>query len=102
MRLLRGQSTLEYVTLITIILGVFLGMGTYFKRGVQGRWKESVDGMGDQYDPRVTNTDITERTSGFSSTRITTIPVNAGVWTMRDDDSNMTEEKYGASRVAAY
>ncbi len=102
MKLLKGQSSLEYLALITIILGVFLGIGTYFKRGVQGRWKEAVDGMGDQYDPRVTNTDITERVQGFQSTVIETIPVNGGVWTMRDDNSNMLEEKFGSTTVAAY
>jgi hypothetical protein len=102
MRRKRGQSTVEYLAMITIIIGVFIGVGTYFKRGIQGRWKEAVDGLGDQYDPRVTNTDVVDRMYGASTTRITTFPVNGGVWTLRDDASNMTQEKYGASRVAAY
>ena len=97
-----GQSSLEYATLVIVIMGVFIAMGTYFKRGVQGRWKEAVDGFGDQYDPRVTNTDITERITGTSETRITALPVAGGLWTMRDDTSNMTETKSGSMRVGAF
>lgn len=97
-----GQSTVEYLALIAIILGVFIGVGTYFKRGMQGRWKSAVDGLGDQYDPRVTNTDYTESQVARSETRVTTIPVNGGIWTMRSDQSNSTDAKIGSSRVGAF
>ena len=54
-RIKKGQSTLEYTILLIIVMGAFLGVSNYFKRGVQGRWKSAVDDFGDQYDPRATN-----------------------------------------------
>lgn len=102
MRRKRAQSTVEYLAVITIILAVFIAIGTYFKRGIQGRWKEAVDGLGDQYDPRVTNADIMERTSGTTQVVVTTIPVNGGIRTLRDDTSDMVETKSGSMRVGAF
>jgi len=98
----KGQSALEYMALIAIIIGVFIAIGTYFKRGVQGRWKSAVDGLGDQYDPRVTNTDTVDSLSSVTETKISTIPVAGGLWTLRNDQSNSFEVKTGSSRVGAF
>ena len=51
-----AASTLEYVLLITIILGAILVTQKYIVRGFAGRWKQVGDtfGLGRQYDPRVT------------------------------------------------
>ena len=56
-----GQSVLEYSLLIIIIIAVFITMQIYIKRGFQGRWKSSVDELGDQYDPNKTNSVFTYR-----------------------------------------
>jgi hypothetical protein len=98
----KGQSTLEFLALIAIVLGVFIAVGTYFKRGIQGRWKEAVDGLGEQYDPRVANTDITDGLTGVTETRVTALLVNGGIWTLRDDTSNMLETKTGSTRIGAF
>ena len=47
MRRLQAQSTLEYIVLIVILIGVLITMQNYIKRGFQGRWKASVDEIGD-------------------------------------------------------
>jgi hypothetical protein len=98
----RAQSVVEYLALMAIIIGAFIGAGTYFKRGIQGRWKSSVDGVGDQYDPRVADTDVVDSVSSSSETRITTIPVNGGIWTMRTDGSIGVDAKIGSSSIAAF
>ncbi|MDO8579976.1 MAG: hypothetical protein Q7S13_00680 [Candidatus Omnitrophota bacterium] len=98
----RGQSVIEYVILITILLGAFLAIGTYFKRGVQGRWKEAVDGFGDQYDPRAADTNI--KHSILSNTNTTILAMNSvgGFWTSRTDESKTTEKKTGYMSSGAY
>ena len=42
----KGQSALEYSMLVIIVIGALLAMQNYMKRGVQGRLRSSVDGVG--------------------------------------------------------
>jgi len=51
----KGQSTLEYAILIIIIIGALLSIQVYIKRGVQGRFKQAADDIGDQFSPGNTN-----------------------------------------------
>lgn len=48
-----AQSSLEYVVVITVIIGVLIAMGTYYKRSLQGRFRQAGDvlGGGEQYTP---------------------------------------------------
>ncbi len=41
----RGQSILEYAVLISIVLAAAIGMQTYVKRGLQGRYKAVTDNL---------------------------------------------------------
>lgn len=98
----RGQSQVEYVVLIVIVLAAFLTIGTYFKRGVQGRWKEAVDDLGDQYDPRTTNTLIDHVMTAQTNTFIRTQEVAEGQYTNRWDVTVSSETKNGEMRVGDY
>ena len=51
-----GQSLMEYILVFVIVAGALLATQIYIKRGIQGRWKQSVDELGDQYDPKTGNT----------------------------------------------
>ena len=42
---LRAQSTLEYVVVIIIVLGVFIVAGAYYKRALQGRYRQAGDAL---------------------------------------------------------
>ena len=97
-----AQSLVEYVTIITILLGAFLAVSNYFKRGVQGRWKDAVDQLGDQYDPRTAETDITYRVNSLTSTTIYTEKTSDGYWTNRQDIVDSIETKTGYTNVGAY
>jgi flagellar basal body-associated protein FliL len=44
-----GQSVLEYIILIVIIIAALLTLQIYMKRGLQGRLKSATDDIGDQY-----------------------------------------------------
>lgn len=54
-----GQSTLEYVILTGFVVAALIAMGTYMKRGMQGRLRESTDQVGQQYSAEHTTTDYT-------------------------------------------
>ena len=100
----QGQSTLEYTTLIVIILGAFLAVGTYFKRGIQGRWKTSVDELGDQYDPRTADTHIKHSLESNTDTQIITTDAKGkkGFVTTRTDNTNSIEWTTGNAEVGGY
>ena len=97
----KAQTTIEYAALVSIVIGALIGAGTYFKRGVQGRWKSSVDDLGDQYDPRYADTNILHRLTGDTATDIETIRVVDGYWTLRNDMSTIRESKTGNRIIGA-
>ena len=105
LRLLRrgkkGQSAVEYATLLIIVLAVLLAMGNYFKRGMQGRWKSAVDDLGDQYDPQAMNSSVTHTLLTNSITSIVTMCAVGGFWTSRTDVSNSIDSKSGFIAVGA-
>ncbi len=69
----KAQSFLEYSILMTIIVAAFLTMQIYMKRSFQGRWKQSVDELGDQYDTTGFNSNIHYTTNTVSESRISAI-----------------------------
>lgn len=98
----RGQTTLEYIVLIIIVMGALLAISNYFKRGLQGRWKAAMDDMGDQYDPRVAQTFLRHTLTQSANTSIKALNVAGGYWTQRTDNSLSTERKQGSVVVGSY
>ena len=98
---------MEYIVLFIILVATFLAMSNYIKRGIQGRWKEAVDDLGDQYDPRFTDSDIRHRINSTIETSIITVEgalpsgVN-GFWTHRTDASRTVETKTGTLEVGGF
>jgi hypothetical protein len=97
----RGQSLLEYSILTIVLLGAFIATQNYIKRGIQGRWKSSVDELGDQYDPRTTNSLITSFMNGTANTIINVEHTGAERYTSRTDTSSITENKIGNTIVGS-
>ena len=97
----KGQSILEYTTIIIIAMAVFLAMGPYMKRAMQGSWKTAVDPLGDQYDTSKTFTDIrhTIQANTVVSVRTVSNATTQQMWTLRSDVSNSTERKSGKSTI---
>lgn len=98
----KGQSAIEYSVILIILMGAFLASANYFKRGVQGRWKESTDSLGDQYDPRTTNGIIVQRLLSNQQTALTAIDTPLGLQTTRLDTTNSIELRTGSINVGAY
>lgn len=102
-----GQSSVEYVVLIIFLIGSLFAIGNYLKRGLQGRLKESVDGLADQYDPRYTTSNILQQVTANTMTTIYAVPIDPAdpdskKYTQRIDVSNMIETKTGATKVSLY
>lgn len=97
----KGQSALELTMMVVILIGALIAMQNYFKRGIQGRMKASVDGLGEQYDPMNTAVDIRHNISGQTVTNIMIQNAVGGFETLRNDTSTMIETKTGTSRVDA-
>ena len=100
----RAQTTIEYVIILIIVLGAFISISNYMKRGIQGRWKAATDDLGDQYDPRVAESLVEFKQVLNSTTRIHTVSTNGlfGTYTYRDDTSQIVETKNGFVSVGSY
>jgi len=88
----KGQTFLEFAVLFIVLVGALLAMQKYIKRGVQGKWKESIDGMGKQYDPAGNMTTSWDMSSN-AETNVEVISVPGGQRTWRTDTMNMIEDK---------
>jgi Flp pilus assembly pilin Flp len=98
----KGQSTLEYAVLIIIIIGALLSIQVYIKRGLQGRFKQAADDIGDQFSPGNTNVVKTHTTvsytrdtfgSGVSRTELINDEITADL--MNSDIMNVQQEFWG-------
>ena len=98
----KGQSPLEYTIFIIIVLAAFLAAGNYLKRGIQGRWRDVADGLGDQYDPRFANGTIQHTLLSNTETRIESVAVGNLTHTTRTDLGNTLELKQGSLTSGAY
>ena len=101
-RIKLGQTSLEYAVLIIIVLGAFIAMQNYIKRGIQGRFKESVDTLGDQYDPRFAESNVRHTLSSSTNTVILALNTEDGLTTIRTDTTTMQERKTGSESVQGY
>lgn len=86
----RAQSILEFCVVIVVVIAALLSMQAYMKRGLQGRWKDSVDQLGDQYAPDMSGT-ITHTISSEASTTI----IDDMGFKLREDTEDTTEERSG-------
>ncbi len=87
-----GQTLIEFVVLFIVLVAAFLTMQKYIQRGVQGKWKETVDGMGKQYDP-AGNITMTSSMSTNAETIVNVLAQPGGLTTWRTDIMNMIEDK---------
>ena len=94
-----AQSLTEVTVLLIIVMAVFLGMNSYIKRGIQGRWKSAIDDFGDQYDPKQTNSSAVYSTFTNANTVISTQNAVGGYYTLREDHSHTIELHNSYSQV---
>ncbi len=105
----RAQSIVEYSILLIILMVAFLSMQVYMKRGIQGRWKSTLDDFGEQYDPYIINSQVTYSLLANSQTIIQAVPSQdptgnpiTGFVTNRTDSSRSFELKSGNSTIGRF
>ena len=99
----KAQTLVEYIVLLTVVLGVFIAMQVYVKRSLQGRMKSFVDDLGEQYDPRVAGTDINHTISSITSTQVDAHEDGrGGILTTRTDRTNSNETVEGYTTIEGY
>lgn len=49
----KSQSIVEYVVVLLVLIGIMIAAGAYFKRSLQGRYRQAGDilGGGEQHTP---------------------------------------------------
>lgn len=105
-RRMRAQSTVEYAFLFIIMAGALIAMQIYIKRGFQGRWKSSVDDIGEQYDPGAVNSWVNYSMISQSNSAVTAVPAmdpvtgQLGYFTNRVDTTISNETKQGYTTIA--
>ena len=65
----RGQSAIEYATVVAVVSAALLGMAMYVKRSISGKLREGADSVGEQYHPTQTKS---THTLTVESTTVTT------------------------------
>lgn len=88
----KAQTLLEFVVLFIVIITALLTMQHYLRRGIQGKWHDSLDGMADQYDPAA-NMQTTYTMTSNASTEINVVNGQGGYSTWRTDITNTIEDK---------
>jgi uncharacterized protein (UPF0333 family) len=61
----RAQTVLEVSVLIIIVTFALLTMAVYLKRGLQGKLRDNIDTIGEQYSPTKTNSYTEYTTDSF-------------------------------------
>lgn len=89
----KAQTFLEYAVLFVVIIGAFIAMERYISRGVQGKWKETIDGMGTQYDPAAEVHAVYTLESNSQTIMAVDDSDPDGFHTTREDFTNSTETK---------
>ncbi len=98
----KGQTTVEYAFIFVIVIGALIAMTLYIKRGIQGRWREAVDSLGDQYDPTNMDTQITHTLDTNIESVVWTEENAYGLTTMRNDVVESLDTRTGDSTVRGY
>jgi hypothetical protein len=42
----QAQSTVEYVAIILVVIGILIAAGVYYQRSLQGKYRQSMDNLG--------------------------------------------------------
>lgn len=65
----KGQSTMEYAIIIAVVVSALLAMQYYMGRGVQGKLRDSIDSVGQQYSAGNVKSKVTTHQLSTSKTQ---------------------------------
>lgn len=95
----RGAFSFEYAVVIVCIVAGLIAMQIYITRGMQGRFRQSADSIGEQYAPEDTTSDTRQNFNSDSHTVTTTIDINGRIETTTVSNVDETQTRSGSERV---
>lgn len=97
----KAQSTLEYAVVIFCVVAALIASSAYIRRGVQGRYKQVADDLGQQYAPGKTESNITLESSGHVITEVTTsvTPEDKLATTTKTTIESESERRHGKETI---
>ncbi len=90
---------LEYVVLIACLAAALLAMQVYIKRGMQGRLRQAVDELGQQYAPKNTESDTTLKYESSVETTVETKEIDGRLKATTTSKSEDRQERSGNEKV---
>jgi hypothetical protein len=84
----KGQSSLEYALVISVVIAALMGLNQYMQRGMHGRLKESADVIGRHFDPATFKT--ARKVAGDGLVETKTTETRLGGTGATDDDTTST------------
>jgi hypothetical protein len=99
-----GQSALEYMIFIVLLVIALIASQIYIKRAMQGKWREAADSIGQQYDPNATFTfgDITQTSESNTISNITSVTIGTKGYLLRNELVNSQENHTGSELISGY
>ena len=96
-----GQSSIDYLLVLTIIVGAFVGMHVYITRGVQGRMKTYADQLSNSgaYSPRATLGSLQSGLSSRLDKTITEVSESYSVDTGSDTSVGVSRGDVSVSQI---
>ncbi len=89
----KGQTLLEFAVLFVVVVSALVAMKPFIQQSFQGKLKETLDGMGKQYDPQG-ELHVSQVMSSNATTLMSVDTSNAsGYTTSRIDETNTEESK---------
>lgn len=98
-KLRKAQSTLEYTLVVAVFAAALISMTTYIKRGFQGNYRQTADGIGSAYAPKNTTSDTTFFSNSNSATNSNTQDVDGKYRTTTDFTTNDMTLRQGWEEV---
>jgi hypothetical protein len=95
----KAQSTLEYTLVIAVFAAALISMTVYIKRGFQGNYRQTADGIGSAYEPKNTTSDTTFFSNGNSGITSNTLDVDGKYRTTTDFTTDDTTWRWGWEEV---
>lgn len=89
----RAQSTLEYAVIIAVVVAALIAMQAYVKRGLQGKYRQASDDIGEQYSPGRTTSNQTINSHVDSTENITLGSTGEAAQPSTDTTSNQTQNR---------
>lgn len=96
----KAQSTLEYAVIIAVVVAALIAMQAYMKRGLQGKFKQASDDIGEQYSPGRTTSNTAITSTVTSTENVTLQGVGEAAQPSTDTTSDQVQNRTHNENVA--